>query len=372
MANKQFLTGIDLKGNTLVAFVADPLGSDPGTLLTDGRIWYRTDTDFLRLRANGATRTLYDSSVTLSDITVAAADVDLNSHKITGLATPTGTTDAATKGYVDGLFTGLDWKNSVRAATTANGTLATAFANGQVIDGVTLATGDRILLKNQTTGSENGIYTVNASGAPTRATDADASAEVSTGLTVAVSEGTANVDTIWFLTTNDPITLGTTALTFAQLPSAGTVIGGAGLTLTGNTLDVNVDNSSIEISSDILRVKALGITNAMLAGSIDLTTKVTGTLPVGNGGTGGATTAAAKTSLGFMTRFAGDITGDNTTTAFAVTHSLGTKDVIVQVYEATTDSEVEVDIVHTSTTVVTINFAVAPATSKVYRVIVIG
>ena len=91
--------------------------------------------------------------------------IDVSSARITSLATPTQTTDAA-KAYVDAQLQGLDVKNSVRVATTANGTLASAFANGQTVDGITLATNDRILLKNQSTGSENGIYTVNASGTP--------------------------------------------------------------------------------------------------------------------------------------------------------------------------------------------------------------
>jgi len=114
----------------------------------------------------------------------------------------------------------FNWKANVRAATTVNGTLATAFANSQVIDGVTLATGNRILLKNQTTGAANGIYTVNASGAPTRATDADTSAEVTSGMSTLVQEGTTNGNTQWALSTNNPITLGTTALTFVTPPGS--------------------------------------------------------------------------------------------------------------------------------------------------------
>lgn len=121
----------------------------------------------------------------------------------------------------------VDWKDSVRAATTVAGTLTTDFENGDIVDGVTLATGDRILIKNQSTGSENGPYTVNASGAPTRATDADTSAEVTGGLAIFVNEGTANGNTNWFLTTNDPITLGTTALTFAQISGGGGTPGGS-------------------------------------------------------------------------------------------------------------------------------------------------
>ena len=236
-------------------------------------------------------------SPTFTSLTLSgqAAALAMNSQKITGLATPTADGDAATKSYVDGVAQGLSAKDSVRAATTANGTLSSAFANGQAIDGVTLATGDRILLKNQTAGAENGIYTVNASGAPTRAVDFDANAEVAKGAFIFVEEGTTNADAGFVLTTDGAITLGTTALTFTQFSGAGQVIAGSALTKSGNTLNVAVDNSSIEINSDALRVKASGITNAMLAGSIDLTAKVTGALPVGNGGTG--LTSIAKGSV---------------------------------------------------------------------------
>ncbi len=114
---------------------------------------------------------------------------------------------------------GATWKLPVRAATTANGTLATAFENGDTVDGVTLATGDRILLKDQSSGAENGIYVVAASGAPSRASDADAGAElVNAG--VLVSEGTANADKLFICTTNAPITPGSTSLTWVN-PFAG-------------------------------------------------------------------------------------------------------------------------------------------------------
>ena len=212
--------------------------------------------------------------------------INVSSARITSLGTPTQTTDAATKAYVDSQLQGLDVKNSVRVATTANGTLSTAFANGQTVDGVTLATGDRILLKNQSTGSQNGIYTVNASGAPTRATDFDEDSEVTGGTFFFVEEGTTNADNGFVMTNDGTVTVGSTALVFTQFSGAGQVIAGAALTKSGNTLNVGVDDSSIEVNSDALRVKASGITNAMLAGSIDLTAKVTGALPVGNGGTG--------------------------------------------------------------------------------------
>ena len=118
-------------------------------------------------------------------------------------------------------FYDFDYKDSCRVATTTNGTLSSAFANGQTIDGVTLATGNRILIKNQTDSKKNGIYTVNATGAPTRAIDANSSSKVTSGLFTSVSEGTANADKSFVLTTNDAIVLDTTALAFAEI-TAGT------------------------------------------------------------------------------------------------------------------------------------------------------
>jgi len=129
-------------------------------------------------------------------------------------------TQKAVKTAIAAAVAGLSWKQAVRVATTANGTLSSAYENGDTVDGVTLATGDRILIKNQTTGSENGIYTVNASGAPTRATDADGGAEL-VNASCYVSEGTTNADTQWTCTTNAPITVGSTSLAFAQLTSGG-------------------------------------------------------------------------------------------------------------------------------------------------------
>jgi hypothetical protein len=164
------------------------------------------------------------------------ADQSMGGFLLTNLGTPTAGSDAATKTYVDTVVNGLDWKPSVRAATTAAGTLATSFENGDVIDGVTLATGDRILIKNQATGSENGIYTVNASGAPTRATDADANAEVTAGMAMFVSEGTTNGNTQWALSTDDPITLGTTSLVFSQIGGSTTYTGSNGINVTGTVI----------------------------------------------------------------------------------------------------------------------------------------
>lgn len=134
--------------------------------------------------------------------------------------TPSGSTDAANKSYVDGAISGLSWKQRVRVATTGAGTLASSFENGDTVDGVVLATGDRILIKDQGSPAENGIYTVNASGAPTRASDADSGAEL-VNASVYVSEGTANADKQFVCTTNSPITLGSTSITFVVFSSGG-------------------------------------------------------------------------------------------------------------------------------------------------------
>lgn len=162
--------------------------------------------------ADGAEFLKRDGSVALT------GNLNANSNKIINLADPTGANDAANKSYVDSVATGLDLKASVRAATTANITLSGA----QTIDGVSVIAGDRVLVKNQSTGSQNGIY-VAAAGAWSRSTDADGSPanEVSPGLFTFVEEGTTQADSGWVLITDAPITLGTTALSFTQFSGAG-------------------------------------------------------------------------------------------------------------------------------------------------------
>lgn len=158
------------------------------------------------------------------DGTVAyTGDQSMGNSKITNLGTPTaGSNDAVRKIDLENAIAALnslfDGKGSVRVVSTANATLATAYANGQTVDGVTIATGDRILLTGQTAQADNGIYTVNASGAPTRATDFDAWAEIPGGV-ITVEEGTTNHDTIWLSTANQGGTLNTTAITFFQIPT---------------------------------------------------------------------------------------------------------------------------------------------------------
>lgn len=165
------------------------------------------------------------------------ADLSLNGHKLTNLADPTQATDAVTKAYADAIAAGLIPKASVVAATTTAGTLASDFEDGDTIDGVVLATGDRILIKDQAAPAANGIYVVAASGAPTRATDADIDAEVTPGIFTFVESGTANGGT-QFVLVEFAGTVGTDAQTWSQLSGASDLTAGTGLDLTGSTLSV--------------------------------------------------------------------------------------------------------------------------------------
>jgi microcystin-dependent protein len=167
--------------------------------------------------------------------TVYDTDTTLAANSNTKFAT-----QAAVKSYVDAAAaSGFKWKDPVRIATTANAALATAFENGDTIDGTVLATGNRILLKDQTAQTENGIYTVNASGAPTRATDADDGAEL-TRATVYVQAGTANIAT-QFTNTNTSITVGSTNITFSLIAAGTTYTAGTGLQLSGQQFSVAND-----------------------------------------------------------------------------------------------------------------------------------
>ncbi len=192
----------------------------------------------------------------LDQLANPTASVSLNSQKITNLADPTGAQDAATKAYVDATKQGLDVKDSVRAATTANITLS----GTQTIDGVSLLAGDRVLVKNQSTASENGIYDVVSGGSWTRSADASISAEVTSGLFVFVEEGTTNADSGWVLTTDGAITLGTTGLAFVQFSGAGQITAGAGLSKTGNTIDVGTASASrIVVNANDIDLATTGV-----------------------------------------------------------------------------------------------------------------
>ena len=214
------------------------------------------DVDNLTLDGNEITSTNTNGNISLNPN--GSGTVDVNNSRIVNVTDPTGAQDAATKAYVDSVKQALDIKDSVRVATTANITIATALNVGDTIDGVTLADGDRVLVKDQSTGSQNGIYV--AGSTPVRSADANTSAEVTSGMFMFVEEGTVNGDNGFVLTTNDTITLDTTALTFTQFSGAGQVIAGDALSKSGNTLNVNDDNITLEVNSDSLRIKGITAT----------------------------------------------------------------------------------------------------------------
>jgi hypothetical protein len=211
--------------------------------------------------------TAYVLATRHDQLAAPTASVSWNSQRITSLLDPAAAQDAATKNYVDSVAQGLDAKGSVRAATTTSGTLASSFQNASIIDGITLSTGDRILIKNQSSASENGIYTVNSSGAPTRATDMDIWGEVP-GAFVFVETGTANADTGWVCTADAGGTLNTTSITWAQFSGAGTYTAGTGLTLTGSQFAID--------STVVTLTGSQTLTNKTLT-SPTLTTPVLGT-----------------------------------------------------------------------------------------------
>jgi len=160
---------------------------------------------------------------------------------LTLAADPTAALQAATKQYVDNAITGLDFKQSVRATTTANITLS----GTQTIDGVALIAGDRVLVKDQTTANQNGIYVV-AAGSWSRASDADNSpaGEVTAGMYAFIEEGTTYASSGWVLATANPITLGSTNLSFQQFNGLGQLTAGTGLTKTGSTLSITASGVS--------------------------------------------------------------------------------------------------------------------------------
>ena len=289
------------------------------------------------------------AAINLSALAVPTANVSWGNYKITSLQDPTSAQDAATKNYVDSVATGLNIHDPVAAGTTASlasitgGTVT--YNNGSSGVGATLTlqnalttldstytvvTGARIMVKNEATAANNGIYTIDSTKKIlTRALDADTPAELNGGDFFFIQNGATLYGTGWVII--DPVTtFGTSPVNFAQFSGAGTYTAGNGLSLSGNVFSVNAGT---------------GIT------------------------TSGGTTAIDTSVV--VRKYATSI-GDGSTTAIAVTHSLNTRDVIVNVYSNTSPyAEVVCDVEHTSTSVVTLNFSTAP-TSNQYRVVVQG
>ena len=289
--NATALTDSNLSGSAGIA--NDKLANPTTTLGSSTLTLGQTETDLAGL-----------TSLVIDDITIdgqsftttsANKNINISPHGTGSIIVPSGyedragfqTQSLANKAYVDQVAQGLDTKPSCRLATIAdlsatynNGTLGvgatlTASSNGALsIDSVTPSVADRILVKDQTDASENGIYVVTTIGdgstafVLTRATPEDQPSELTGGSFVFVEEGTIGSNNGYTFTHTGAPTFGTTDLDVSQFSGAGQITAGAALSKDGNTIDVEVDDSSVEVSGDALRVKALGITNAMLTGSI--------------------------------------------------------------------------------------------------------
>ena len=242
------------------------------------------------------------STTTTGALTIAVAGTDyvVPATTLSGY----GITDAYTKTQTDSLLQGLDPKQSVRVATTAAGTLASSFANGSTVDGIVIATGDRILIKNQAAPAENGIYTVNATGAPTRATDMDVWTEVP-GAYVFIEVGTANADLGFVCTSDQGGTLNTTSITFVQFSGAAgtTYTQGTGITISSNTVSITnvgtagtyksvTTNSQGQVTAGTnpTTLSGFGITDALSNASANTS------IPLTNGSISSATATTTSTS----------------------------------------------------------------------------
>jgi hypothetical protein len=310
-----------------------------------------------------------------------AADLSMAGFKLTSVGAPSADTDAANKGYVDAVAQGLDVKASVVYATagpldaytfasTGGGTLTSTADLEFDIDGFIVSTvGTRVLVKNETAGNApyNGIYTVTDVGSLstpwvlTRSTDANISAEVTDGLFTFVEQGTANSSTSWVLTTNNPITLNTTSLVFAQFSGAGTYTASNGVLLTGTNftfdpragygLQTGATGAEIKLAT----TSGLNLTSDLAVGA-------------GNGITVLTNTVAIDSSV-VVSKYAANV-GDGVATSYTITHNLGTRDVIVSVYEGSGSyAEVICDVNHATTNTITLLFSVAPTLDQ-YRVVV--
>jgi hypothetical protein len=316
---------------------------------------------------------------------------------------------------------GLDIKNSVRAATTANITLS----GTQTIDGVALSADDRVLVKSQSTASENGIYVVKAD-AWVRADDAE-NGELTAGSFTFVEEGTLNADSGWVISTDGAITVGTTGITWTQFSGTGQIVAGNGITKTGAELSVTagsgitVDGSGVSISSTYAGQNTIDTVGTITEGTWEGSTidvahggtgattltgyvygsgtdalvatetipgsdidgdisgnaaNVTGTVAIENGGTGATTAAGARANLGATTKYAennGSLTPSAGIVTWTVSHSLDTSDVTVQMRDASSNAVVEADIVITNANTVTVSWnAAATVSADSYRVVVTG
>ena len=263
-----------LNGNVVLGNGGSDTQTTTGTTTHTGQY----NIDNLRLDGNAITSTDTNGNITVSPN--GSGTVDVGSSRITSVTDPTGAQDAATKAYVDAVKSGFDPKDSVVVATTADDTGLT-YSNGSsgvgatltndgnevyAIDGVNLTADMRVLVKDQSPATENGIYYVSTAGAAdatlvlTRATDADTASELSSGAFVFVEQGSTNADAAFVMTQDTSITFGSTSVTWTQFSGAGQITAGDALTKSGNTLHWADDNITLEVSSDTARIKGITAT----------------------------------------------------------------------------------------------------------------
>jgi hypothetical protein len=363
----------DIDGNAIVEARNNNLilDSDNGTT----GVYLGTVNADNRVVSQGLSQTL--TNKTLGTGTALGADADADGFKIINLATPTDPTDAANKAYVDSTAQGLDVKASVHVATIVAGTLATSFEAGDAIDGHTLTAGDRILIKNQADSKENGIYVVNATGAPTRAVDADTDAELTKGSFVFVENG-SQTSTGWVLSVVTGALDATGSVrTFTQFSGAGLITAGNGITKTGNTLDVVGTADRITANADSIDIAStyVGQSSITTLGTITTGTWNGSTIEVADGGTGATTAADARANLGAVTKYAANndaLTAVSGGVTWTVTHNLGTEDVIVQLKDISSKELVEVDVDITNSNTVTLTWVSGDVVDDAYRVVVVG
>lgn len=434
MAQK-FVTNLDLNQNQLVNATFEVLGTAPSSGNFEGRMYYNSTTDSIEIYGNGAWRKVVNSissgggagiaeALTVSEsngavtLTLNVADTDsagllpaamwnaltdatsdataskLVKRDASGnakVATPTDSAHIATKGYVDSARQGLDVKQSVRVASTANVAISTGLEAGDVIDGVTLVAGDRVLLKNQTTASENGIYVAVASGAASRSSDANGTAdtgELKSGTFAFVEEGTVNFDSGFVVSTDGTITVGSTGITWTQFSGAGSFEAGDGLSKTGTQVNVNVTANRTAITADAIDISANYVGQSSITTLGTITTGIwNGTdVAVADGGTGASTAATARQNLGIVTSAGTSTTSTPAlariakqacaasaagTSSTAVTHLFNSTDVIVQIYEVSSGATVIGDIVRTNADTVTVTL-LGTITAADYTIVVTG
>jgi hypothetical protein len=439
MAQK-FLTNIDLNRNQLVNASFEVLGTDPSTDLFDGRMYFNSADGVIKIydstaaawrkvvagignqagviaggaqaysltivESNGQITITPNLATSASAGLMTAADFtklgDATSESTAGklvirdgsgqakFGTPTDDNHAATKAYVDAARSGLDVKQSVRAATTTAVLLASGLENGDTIDGVTLVTGDRVLVKNQSTASENGIYVVQVSGAAVRATDFDGAGEVSGGAFTFVEEGTVNADSGFVVSSNGPITVGTDAINWVQFSGAGSFVAGDGLTKNGTTINAVGTAGRISVSSDAIDIDSgyIGQNTITTLGTITTGTWAATDVAVEHGGTNASTAATARQNLGIETPGAAESATTSTpvlariakqgcaadsvgTSTTVVKHNFSNVNVIVQIFQESTGEIVIGDVTARTADAITV-VLLGTITANQYTIVVTG